>query len=74
MPGVVRPYTIVDVLQTIYSAATGNNAGVSNTNPSSVISLVGEADEQMSLVDATTGVSEVNRGWGSGVWGEIGWQ
>lgn len=73
MPGVVRPYTLTDVLQTIYSAATGNSTGVSTTSPTNIISLVGEADEQMNMSDAAIGVSEANKGWGLGVWSELGW-
>lgn len=74
MPGVVRPYSLVDVLQTIYSTALGTGAGISTTTPTSVITLVAEADEQMSMSDSGTGVSEVNKGWNQGVWGEQGWQ
>lgn len=73
MSGVMRNYTLTDVLQGIYSTATGATAGVSNTVPISTISLVGEADEVFSASDSTVGLSAANRGWGQGVWGEIGW-
>jgi hypothetical protein len=73
MPGTVRPYNLVDVLQTIYSAATGNGAGVSTTTPTTVISQVGEADEVFSANDGAAGLSQANRGWGQDIWGVIGW-
>jgi hypothetical protein len=74
MPGVNRNYTLTDVLQGIYSTATGVTAGVSNTTPGSTISLVGEADEVLSLEDSVTGVTGVSKGWDQEVWGAIGWQ
>lgn len=73
MPGVNRNYTFVDVLQTIYSTATGATAGLSTNTPDSTISLVGEADETMSLSDSAVGLSAVSRGWNQEVWGGIGW-
>lgn len=73
MSGVVRPYNLVDVLQTIYTTATGNNAGVSNTTPTSVITQVAEVDETLSMNDAVAAVSQANRGWGQDIWGVIGW-
>lgn len=74
MSGSVRPYTLVDILQTIYTTAVGNGAGVSSTTPTSVITLVAEADETFSASDSAVGVSEAPRGWGLCVWGEAGWQ
>lgn len=73
MPGAVRPYTLVDVLQTIYGAATGQT-GVSTTAPTSVVSLVGEADEQLSMADLATGTSGALLGWDQEVMGAILWQ
>lgn len=73
MPGVMRNYTLTDVLQGIYSTATGLQQGVSTTSPGSTIALTGEVDEQLSLSDSVSGLSAVSRGWNQGVWGEIGW-
>jgi hypothetical protein len=73
MPGTVRPYNLVDVLQTIYTAATGDGAGISTSTPASIISQVGEADEQVSMNDSAAALSQADLGWGSGVWGQIGW-
>jgi hypothetical protein len=74
MPGAVRPYNLVDVLQTIYTAATGSNAGVSTTTPTSIISQVGEVDETVSMNDTAAGLAQTDRGWGGDIWGVIGWQ
>lgn len=71
--GVNRNYTLTDVLQGIYSAATGATAGVSTTTPESTISLVGEADEDVSMGDTVIGISAVSRGWGQDQWSFLGW-
>jgi hypothetical protein len=72
MPGAVRPYTLTDVLQTIYGAATGQS-GVSTSTPTNVISLVGEADEQLSMADIATGISKAPGGWNQAVYGGTQW-
>lgn len=73
MPGVVRPYTIVDILSTIYGAATGNQSGVSTTAPTTPISLVGEADEPLTVADTATGITRTPPGWDQEVWGAFQW-
>jgi hypothetical protein len=73
MPGVNRAYTIVDVLQTIYGTATGSQSGVSTTAPTTPISLVGEADEQLTVSDMVTSVTRALPGWDQEVWGAFQW-
>lgn len=73
MPGVMRNYTLTDVLQGIYSTATGLQQGVSTTSPGSTIALTGEVDEQMSMADSVVALSAVSRDWNQDIWGCIGW-
>lgn len=73
MPGVMRNYSLTDVLQGIYSSATGLQQGVSTTTPGSTIALTGEADEQLNLSDSVVGLSAVSRGWNQDVWSAVGW-
>jgi hypothetical protein len=72
MSGAVRPYNLQDVLRTIYGAATGQT-GVSTTAPTSVVSLVGEADEQVTIADTAFGLSAASPGWDLEVWGAMSW-
>lgn len=72
MPGAVRPMNLIDILQTIYGAATGQT-GVSTTAPTSVISLVSEAAEQLVLADSVTGISAAPAGWEQAQWGAVAW-
>lgn len=75
MPGVIRPYTLTDVLSTInQSAQTGGaTVGVSST----VFAAIAETDESIpatSMADSATTTAATPAGWEQGVWGGIQWQ
>jgi hypothetical protein len=72
MPGAVRPSNLVDVLQTMYSG-TSDQSGVSTSGPTTVISLVGEADEQLTMADTTFALSKVPGGWNQVTYGGGAW-
>jgi hypothetical protein len=71
MAGVVRPYTLVDVLGTLNSQSTGS------ATPSTTVSGVGffaEADESSTSTDtASTQVGPLI-GWDQQNWGAFSWQ
>lgn len=71
MPGVLRPYTLVDVLSTI-----NNQNGVGNTNPTVLtvpLSEVGEVDEAATMGDSAFASSQTNITWDQGVWSAGSW-
>lgn len=72
MSGSVRPYNLQDVLRTIYGSST-SQSGVSTSAPTSVVSLVGEADEQLTLADTAFGISAATAGWDQELWGATVW-
>lgn len=68
MPGVLRPYTLVDVIATLnaQSAAT----------PDTAISGVGvyaEDDDAVTLGDTWTSAVQANPLWDAGIWGQFTW-
>jgi len=75
MPGVIRPYTLLDVLATINQNATSNGAtGGANT---SAFGIIAEADESIpttSIADTATAAAAATAGWDQGTWGGVGWQ
>lgn len=74
MPGVNRPYTLVDVLMTIYdqTGATSQSQGGTQGAPS-ITGVVIEVDETATVADSAVAVSAANRGWDQEVWGGIAW-
>lgn len=70
MPGVFRPYTLVDILGTL-------NQGVQQATQGDTIitgtSVIGEADENMALSDTVTGTVTTNQGWNQVTWGTVAW-
>jgi hypothetical protein len=72
MPGVVRPYTLVDVLSTIYNQTSTLSQQLNGTAGS--IGIIGEADEPITSGDsAVSGVSS-NLGWDQGSFNAVSWQ
>lgn len=65
--GVIRPYTLVDVLGTIYDQASLGNTG--NTALTTPLSAVGEVDETVTSADSATALSSAPKGWDQEVWG-----
>lgn len=68
MPGVYRPYTLVDVLGTITDQATQ-----SQDTSVSGIGFFAEADETTILTDSWTSTVQTNSVWDAGVWGAVSW-
>jgi hypothetical protein len=71
VPGVVRPYTLVDVLSTIYNQTGQLSQQINGTSGS--IGLVGEADETTTNVDAAFGMVSSNLGWDQGIFNAVSW-
>jgi hypothetical protein len=70
MPGVVRPYTLVDVLGTLNSQSQGSS------NVATTISGLGyfaEADETVSSTDSASTLVTANLGWDQGAFNAITW-
>jgi hypothetical protein len=68
MPGVFRPYTLIDVLGQIQQQAIGDT----DTSVSGV-GYFAEADETMALADSVTATAGANPAWGGGTWGAVVW-
>ena len=70
MPGVLRPYTLEDVLGAM-------NNQIQSAQQAELISGVGsfaEADETLTLADSATGAHSAPAGWDAGIWGATSWQ
>jgi hypothetical protein len=72
MPGVVRAYTLVDVLGTIYSQTSQLSQQLNGSTPS--IGIIGEADDAAVVGEAVSGLVTANLGWDQGGWNAITWQ
>lgn len=72
MPGVIRPYTLTDVLQTLNQNQSGQGA---TTGASTVqFGVIGEADEPSTLTaDSATATHSATPGWDAGYWGSVAW-
>lgn len=68
MPGVFRPSTLADVLNTIQQQAIGNT----DTSVSGV-GYIAEADDQMAMADSATATAGTNPTWNNGTWGAVTW-
>lgn len=71
MPGVVRPYTLVDVLSTIYNQTGQLSQQINGTSGS--IGIVGEVEDTSTSADASFGVVSSNLGWDQGGWNAVSW-
>jgi hypothetical protein len=72
MAGVLRPYTLIDVLGQINGqsqSSTGTTTGASST----AFGQIGEVNEQVSAVDSAVGVVRAVAGWDQEVWGASTW-
>lgn len=69
MPGVIRPYTFVDILNTIYQATLTNTQG----GQVIVVAVVTEDDEVATATDTAGAVSITPYTWDTGYWGSVGW-
>lgn len=70
MPGVLRPYTLVDVL----GAMNSQVQGAQQTELLSGVGSFAEADETVTMADSATIAHSAPAGWDAGVWGATSWQ
>lgn len=72
MPGVIRPYTLVDILGTLNDQnGLGSQGTAALTTP---LSAGGEVDEAVApQPDSAFAYSSVDIGWDQGTWGGIQW-
>lgn len=72
MPGVIRPYTLTDVLQTMNQAQI--NQGASTGASSVQFGDIAETDETVTAVaDSATATHSAPPGWDAGYWGSVAW-
>lgn len=68
MPGVFRPYTLVDVLGTINQQSSAPT-GATITG----LGQFGETDDAATLSDSMTGTIQTNPVYDAGTWGTFAW-
>lgn len=68
--GVIRPYTLVDILNTIYQVSSTplDNGGVVIT-----VGIVAEVDEVATTADLAFATTSTSLGWDQGVWNGFAW-
>lgn len=69
MPGVLRPYTLVDVLGVLNQQNTQQQSA-------QLVNGLGdfaEADEAFTTADSVTASHAVNATWDNGTWGAVTW-
>ncbi len=72
MPGVLRPYNLVDVLGTIYGQ-TGQGSASSSTVLTVPLSAVVEVDDTATASDSAFAATQTNIAWDQGVWSACTW-
>jgi len=72
MPGVLRPYTLVDVLNTI-NDQTGMGSQGATSSLTIPLSSVGEVDEATTVADSAFGSVSTSTAWDRGVWNAGTW-
>lgn len=73
MPGVIRPYTLTDVLATINQNVTNQNA-TTGAN-SSTFGVIAEVDDTVTPTgDTGTATHSPPAGWDQGQWESTSWQ
>jgi len=72
MPGVIRPYTLTDVLQTMNQAQINQSATVGAN--SLQFGVIAEADEPSTVTaDSAAATHSPTAGWDAGYWGSVAW-
>lgn len=73
MPGVIRPYTLTDVLQTMNQAQINQGATVGAN--SATFGVIAEVDDSVTPVgDTGSATHSAPAGWDQGQWGATSWQ
>ena len=67
--GVLRPYTLVDVI----GALNSQNSQQQGSQTVNGLGDFGEVDESVPVVDSVTATAQVNPGWDQGQWGAFTW-
>lgn len=70
MPGVFRPYTLVDVLGTLNDQSTANIGSDAIVNG---LGVFAETDETASMADSMATTVQLNSVYDAGVWGALTW-
>lgn len=71
MPGVLRPYTLNDVLGTLNAQNQAVSQGATIVDG---IGTFAEADEAVTAADSATATHLAVPGWDGGIWGGTQWQ
>lgn len=69
MPGVFRPYTLVDVLGTLNQQSTATQ----DAQTVNGLGYFGETDETATLRDSWTSTVQTPAAWDGGTWGAFTW-
>lgn len=73
MPGVIRPYTLTDVLQTMNQNQM--NQGATTGANLAQLGVIAEADETVvPTADSAAATHSPNAGWDTTYWGAVSWQ
>lgn len=73
MPGVIRPYTLTDVLQTMNQNQINQGASVGAN--SAQFGVIAEVDDNVTpLGDTAAATHSPSSGWDAGQWGSVTWQ
>jgi hypothetical protein len=70
VPGVFRPYTLVDVLGTLNDQSTANIGSDAIVNG---LGVFAETDETASMADSMATTVQLNSVYDAGVWGALTW-
>ena len=70
MPGVFRPYTLVDILGTLNDQVTGQ---VGSDQIIDGLGFFAETDEAATLSDSVTSSVQLNATYDNGKWGSVTW-
>lgn len=71
MPGVTRPYTLVDILATINGP--GSQGTTTSTNVVTGLGIFVEPDETIPLTDSVSTTVAAPATWDNGIWGGTQW-
>lgn len=72
MPGVIRPYNLTDVLNTLNQNQI--NQGATTGAATVQFGVIGEVDETVApTADSATATHSATPGWDAGYWGSVAW-
>lgn len=69
MPGVLRPYTLTDVIATLNGQSTAATPDTSING----IGVYAEDDDAVTVGDSWTSAVQANPTWDNGIWGQFTW-